>query len=314
VADESWPMDDEMGPALVRLWNEVIEDANPIYWDEPFARRSRHGGIIAPPAMLMPLTTRPEWTPQGGARSSTKDALANDLPDLPLAAILRMEQTYRRAIRMGERPTIEFRQEPAGPEIDTERGRGRIVRRVFTFRDTSGEEIAELVLDQLRYRDRAQAPQPAPIEWSGPAARPLGRHETRRSGDVVVGELIEPFTLDITLKRCITWVAATRDFYEVHHDPAYAKASGDPDLFIGVHLGHAVVGRIATDWGGPECQLRRMDFRAIGRVYLHDALTTRGRVARLHETGGEHCVDLEVETATSLGVTHTATVTVALPD
>jgi hypothetical protein len=56
-----------------------------------------------------------------------------------------------------------------------------------------------------------------------------------------------------------------------------------------------------------------MDFRALGRVYLHDALTTRGRVARVHETGGEHCVDIEVETATSLGVTHTATVTVVLP-
>src|SRR2546430_3671439 len=30
----SWPMDDEMGLPLVRLWCEALEDANPLYHDE----------------------------------------------------------------------------------------------------------------------------------------------------------------------------------------------------------------------------------------------------------------------------------------
>jgi acyl dehydratase len=306
-------MDDEMGLALVRLWNEVTEDANPIYWDEPFAAGTRFGGLVAPPAMLMPLTTRPEWTPAGGARAGIKESLADDLPDHPHAALLGMVQHYRRPMRMGERPTIHFSQATPGPEVDTERGRGRIIERRFSFRDATGAEIAELVMVQLRYRDHAQPAQPAPAAWDGPGSPALGAYETRQWRDVNVGDLVAPITLDITLKRCIKWVAATRDFYEVHHDPAYAKASGDPDLFIGVHFAHALIGRLGTDWGGPECELRTMDFRTLGRVYLHDALTVRARVAAVHEVAGERRVDLEVESSTSLGVTHLATLTVALP-
>jgi acyl dehydratase len=310
---ESWPMDDEMGPALVRLWCEVLEDPNPIYWDADFAARSSLGGLIAPPPMLMPLTTRAEWTPDG-PRTGMKDELAKGLPGHPYASILRMVQTYHRPMRMGERPTIEFHQAEPTAEIDTERGRGRIVAQRFAFRDIDGADIAELRLDQLRYRDRGQLEGPARAAWDGPVARPLARYETRRWSDVVEGELTAPISLEITLKRCIKWVAATRDFYEVHHDPAYAKASGDPDLFIGVHFAHGLIGRLGTDWGGAEAQLRRMDFRTFGRVYLDEVLTVRGRVVRRYERDADRLVDLDVESATGSGVIHTATLTVALPD
>ena len=50
--------------------------------------------------------------------------------------------------------------------------------------------------------------------------------------------MLAPISLPITLKRCIKWVAATRDFYEVHHDADFARAAGEPDLFIGVHFAH----------------------------------------------------------------------------
>jgi acyl dehydratase len=33
------------------LWCEALEDWNPLYWDQNFAAKSAHGGIIAPPAM-----------------------------------------------------------------------------------------------------------------------------------------------------------------------------------------------------------------------------------------------------------------------
>lgn len=310
---DSWPMEDEMGPALVRLWCEVLEDANPIYCDADFAARSRFGGLIAPPAMLMPLTTRAEWTPDG-PRTGMKESLAQGLPGYPYASILGMVQTYRRPMRMGERPTIELHQADPTAELDTERGRGRIVAQRFVFRDDAGAEIAELHIDQLRYRERLEPSQPLPGDWEGDVVAPLPRYETRRWSGVAEGDRTTPISLDITLKRCIKWVAATRDFYEVHHDPAYAKASGDPDLFIGVHFAHGVIGRLGTDWGGPEAQLRRMDFRTFGRVYLGEVLTVRGRVARRYEQDGERLVDLEVESGTAAGIAHSATLVVSLPE
>ncbi|MCU0273495.1 MAG: MaoC family dehydratase N-terminal domain-containing protein [Acidimicrobiales bacterium] len=309
---DTWPMDDEMGPALVRLWCEVLEDANPAYWDEAFAAASRFGGLIAPPPMLMSLTTRPEWTPTG-ARAGIKDQLASGTPDHPYAALLRVVQTYHRPMRMGERPTIRLEQGDPSPEVDTERGRGRIVPQRFVFVDAVGEELAVHQVDQLRYRERQQPEQPAAPAWSGPVAPTLARDQTRCWDDVVVGELGAPVALPVTLKRCIMWVAATRDFYEVHHDPAYAKASGDPDLFIGVHFGHGLVGRVATDWAGPEAQLRRLEFRTYGRVYLDDTLTAQVRVLGRSEVDGDRRVELEVATWTSLGLTHAATVELSLP-
>lgn len=61
---ESWQMDDEMALPLIRLWCEVLEDRNQMYHDAEYASKSRHGGIVAPGPMLLPLTTRPEWAPR----------------------------------------------------------------------------------------------------------------------------------------------------------------------------------------------------------------------------------------------------------
>jgi len=38
-----------------QIWNfaEAIEDGNPMYWDEDFARRSRFGRLISPPQMTL---------------------------------------------------------------------------------------------------------------------------------------------------------------------------------------------------------------------------------------------------------------------
>lgn len=309
---DSWRMDDEMSPALVRLWCEVLEDPNRIYHDADFAARSRFGGLIAPPPMLMPLTTRPEWTP-AGPRRGTKESLAGSLPDYPLAALLRMKQTYARPMMMGERPLIEFYEAEPTPEVDTERGPGRIISRLFRFVGGDGSEIAALQMDQLRYRERVQPPQPEPASWDGPRATPLETTATRRWDEVSQGETTEPITLPISLKRCIMWVAATRDFYEVHHDPAYAKAGGDPDLFIGVHFAHGLIGRLGTDWGGAQARLVCLDFRTFGRVYLNDSITARGRVTRKYEHAGERRVDLDVQTTTSQGVAHSAELTIELP-
>ena len=79
---QSWQMDDEMALPLIRLWCEVLEDRNPMYHDAAYASKSRHGGIVAPGPMLLPLTTRPEWTPDGSA-SSTSEGLSQEYPEYP---------------------------------------------------------------------------------------------------------------------------------------------------------------------------------------------------------------------------------------
>lgn len=47
------------------IWNfcEAVEDANPVYWDEEEAAKSRFGRLIAPPQALMALNMQPWWLP-----------------------------------------------------------------------------------------------------------------------------------------------------------------------------------------------------------------------------------------------------------
>jgi len=51
----------------IRRFADAVGDANPLYWDEEYARKSRHGAIIAPPGFLSSLwfTGRPvKWGPK----------------------------------------------------------------------------------------------------------------------------------------------------------------------------------------------------------------------------------------------------------
>ena len=47
----------------VRRFCEVVEDGNPVYWDEDFAKASRFGRLISPPQSLFAMTFGAWWTP-----------------------------------------------------------------------------------------------------------------------------------------------------------------------------------------------------------------------------------------------------------
>lgn len=53
VGKETPPEVFEVEKGHIRKFAEAIGDPNPLYRDEQYARKSRHGGIIAPPTFLM---------------------------------------------------------------------------------------------------------------------------------------------------------------------------------------------------------------------------------------------------------------------
>lgn len=46
-------------------WNycEAVQDGNPVYWDEEFAKKTRFGGLICPPQMLKVMAGGHWWAP-----------------------------------------------------------------------------------------------------------------------------------------------------------------------------------------------------------------------------------------------------------
>jgi acyl dehydratase len=46
---------DELGRLTIRRFAVAVEDNNPVYFDEEYASKTRHGGTIAPPTMIFEL-------------------------------------------------------------------------------------------------------------------------------------------------------------------------------------------------------------------------------------------------------------------
>lgn len=49
---------------MIRHWCEAVEDANPLYTNEEYAKTTPYGSIISPPAMVQTWTYAPVW-PEG---------------------------------------------------------------------------------------------------------------------------------------------------------------------------------------------------------------------------------------------------------
>jgi acyl dehydratase len=323
----TWRMDDEICRPSIRLWCEVLEDANPLYHDPEYARTSRHGGIVAPPTMVMAWCTRPEWTPDGPIPSITEGLMAS-LPDYPNAVGLRSIQRHRRPLGLGERLVVHQYVGLPSPEETTARGPGRRISQYFSLRDDAGEEVVGLEMELLRFRAPtgvpAEVPLPPPaveparkgrdVEHGAGDAAPDARRRSLHWSDVNRGDVLAPVALPLTLKRCIKWVGATRDYNEVHHDRDFARATGAADLFMGVHFFHGLVGRFVTDWSGPEGEIRRMEFRSWGRCFPGETAEVVGHVSRTFRDDGEALVDIVAACNCARGRLYDATVTVRLFD
>ncbi|MFP8874562.1 MAG: MaoC family dehydratase N-terminal domain-containing protein, partial [Myxococcota bacterium] len=101
---------DEVNLPMIRHWVDALDDQNPIYLDAEFAATTRHGGVVAPPAMLQTWTMpRPRIegiAERGGAPSEiASDNPISILSDAGYANTLatNSELEFERYLRPGDR-------------------------------------------------------------------------------------------------------------------------------------------------------------------------------------------------------------------
>ncbi len=132
--------------------------------------------------------------------------------------------------------------------------------------------------------------------------------------DVAEGQELPPISLDMTIKRCIIAVAATRDFYDIHHNQEFARASGVKDIFVNTMFNQGLAGRFMTDWTGPEGEIRRLGIAMRESTYPGDTVTVNGKVVKKYvNESGDHLVDLDVVISNPRGPAVIAQGTMALP-
>jgi acyl dehydratase len=129
--------------------------------------------------------------------------------------------------------------------------------------------------------------------------------------DVVDGEELKGFSLDLSMTRMVQQVSGTQDFYPVHHDPAFARAAGHEDIFINTAFIRGCLCRLLTDWIGKDGFLKTLGFQMRKPNLLGETIVVRGRVKR---KGPDGRVDLDVWIESSRGeMTVPGSATVILP-
>jgi len=134
-----------------------------------------------------------------------------------------------------------------------------------------------------------------------------------RASDVSVGDKLPSFALPVTSTIIVAGAIASRDFMPAHHDAAYAKSQGAPDMFMNILTTNGYVARYISDWTGPEGRIRKIAIRLGAPAIPGQDLRFNGHVTSAREEGAECVLEIAVRAANDLGDHATGTVTVTLP-
>ena len=134
---------------------------------------------------------------------------------------------------------------------------------------------------------------------------------TRSYSSVNVGDEIPPLEVPLTRTLIVATAIATRDYQVVHHDPTVAAERGSKDIIMNILTSNAFVGRLVTDWAGPNSLLRSVKVRLGAPNYPGDTMTMTGAVTAKDDDS--RTITVAVKGSNSLGDHVNATVEVSLP-
>lgn len=127
-------------------------------------------------------------------------------------------------------------------------------------------------------------------------------------------EVLPAIELPVSYARIIHNAASTWDYFPGHHNPEYARAQGQPDIYVSTNFFHGFVDRFVTDWGGPETFILRRRLRMVASVHPGDTMRADGKVVRhYHSDEGAGLVDIDIRISTARGLCVPASITARLP-
>ena len=130
-----------------------------------------------------------------------------------------------------------------------------------------------------------------------------------RYDDVEVGDQLPPLDLPLTRSFIVSTAIATRDYQEVHHDPARAVERGSPDIFMNILTTNGLVGRYVTDWAGPNAFVRAIRIRLGVPNHPGDVMRLMGTVS----AKADGVVTVTIKGSNALGDHVTGTVDLSIP-
>ena len=129
----------------------------------------------------------------------------------------------------------------------------------------------------------------------------------RTAADVTVGEELPPVAFPLTVYRLVVAAGGNRDFNSIHHNTAYAQATGAPEMYASTFILMGMWERLVRDYIGPAGTILSIrDFRMRKFNLAGSTVQVRGRVRDARpdgDRGDRGIVTLEVESVVDGQVT-----------
>ena len=318
----------EVNEYLIRHWCETLEDGNPLYLDDAYARSRGFRGVVAPPGSVMTTFAMPlrwQWPPGGREPAPHIHYQVKELLNLPVGIITTIEVETGVPLQVGDRVSVSQRLVSISPWKKTRLGEGHFWTMDRLYRNQGGELVLRERMTAFGYGRQATAAATSAAQggWSPAVEEVIRGAETgyrpappqdRFWEDVAEGEVLPRLVMPITTTRCVYLASATRDFSPQHSNREYAQQrSKTKDVFVNTPFNLGMISRFLTDWGGPRSTVRRMQMAMRDNVCAGDDMIMTGKVVRRSEEAGDHRVDVEIDIATPAGPVTPCGATLALP-
>lgn len=138
---------------MIRHWCEAMEDGNPLYTDEEYARTSKYGSIIAPPTMIWSWVMPPLWPPREERPEVYEKifaACAKGGFDQVIDTDIEME--FFRSLFPGDTVTAVTKVRDVTAEKRTHLGNGHFITLESTYRNQEAELVCAQIVTLFIYR------------------------------------------------------------------------------------------------------------------------------------------------------------------
>ncbi|SCF59294.1 MaoC family dehydratase [Streptomyces sp. Ncost-T10-10d] len=134
---------------------------------------------------------------------------------------------------------------------------------------------------------------------------------SRTYDSVAVGDVLPELPIPVTRTLIVATALASRDYQDVHHDPALARERGSEDIFMNILTSNGLVDRYITGWAGPASVVKAIRIRLGAPNHPGDTMVLTGTVTA--KSDADRRVDIAVKGTNGLGAHVVGTVSVQLP-
>ena len=123
-----------------------------------------------------------------------------------------------------------------------------------------------------------------------------------KASELIVGDIYEERVVDdLTRTQIVQYAGASGDYNPLHSDEVFAtQIAGYPTVFAHGMLTMGMTGKMLTDYVG-DSRLTKFGVRFLRQVFPGDTLDAKATIKEIRKEGGQHFVDLTLETVNQNG-------------